>query len=271
MADARQLIDLWWDTVQEFTDLARSLPDDAWSAPTDLPGWDVHAQVAHVAHLEAVLAGAPDETVDIGQPEHVKSLMGSYTEQGVVARRARAAAELVDEIARVTGQRHEELLAALPIDLASPAPGAFGMLGWDLSRLLRNRPLDIWMHGQDVRRATGLRGGMESPGAQHAADYLLESVGFVVGKKVGAPVGTTVRVAVAGSAPLTVAVGDDGRARPVADVSSPTVSLAMDREAWIVLAGGRRTPDQVEVTVELTVDGDRALADAILANLAVTP
>ncbi len=36
------------------------------------PGWDVHAVVAHTAHLEAVLAGAPEETVAIGEPSHAR-------------------------------------------------------------------------------------------------------------------------------------------------------------------------------------------------------
>lgn len=266
MADLARLVDLWWQAVQEVTALARELPDDAWTLPTDLAGWDVHDQVAHLAHLEAILAGAPDETVDIGQPEHVKSLLGTYTEQGVVARRGRTPAELVDELTEATTHRHAALADSLPAP-TDPAPGAFGLLGWDTTRLFRNRPLDLWMHQQDIRRAVGRPGGMDGPVAQHVADYLLESVGFIVGKKAGAPVGTTVRVEVGGSDPVTVQVGEDGRARPT-QATDADVTLAMDREAWIILAGGRRTPEQVP---GVTVTGDADLGAAILANLAVTP
>jgi len=266
MADPEHLVDLWTQAVRDFTSLAADLPDDAWTQPSDLDGWDVHALVAHVAHLEAILAGAPDETIDVGQPEHVKSLMGTHTEQGVVARRDRTPAELIDEITTATTKRRDDLSSAR-LDGDAPAPGAFGLLGWDVTRLLKNRPLDIWMHEQDIRRAVGIAGGLDGPVAQHVADYFLDSLGFVVGKRVGAPVGTTVTVSVEGSAPVTVAVGADGRARAVAAVDEPTVVLSMDREAWIILAGGRRTPDRVTVKVE----GDQALADAILANLAVTP
>lgn len=266
MADLEHLVDLWWQATQDFTALAAELPDDAWNTPTDLDGWDVHAQVAHVAHLEAILAGAPDETVDVGQPDHVKSLMGTYTEQGVVARRDRTPAELIGEITETTDRRKAEIDATRPAAEA-PAPGVFGLLGWTNERLYKNRPLDIWMHSQDIRRAVGRPGGLDGPVAKHAADYFLESVGFVVGKKVGAPVGTTVRVVVGGSEPVTVVVGDDGRARATADLADPTVTLSMDREAWVVLAGGRRGPEAVDVKVE----GDADLAAAILANLAVTP
>jgi uncharacterized protein (TIGR03083 family) len=192
--------------------------------------------------------------------------MGTYTEQGGVARKDRTPTELVAEIREATARRRAELTAAT-LDPAAPAQGAFGLLGWTTERLFKNRPLDIWMHQQDIRRAVGRPGGLDSPIAQHVADYFLESVGFVVGKKVGAPIGTTVTVTVDGSEPVSVVVGDDGRARSADVVNDPTVSIAMDREAWIVLAGGRRTPDAVDVTLE----GDHELGAAILANLAVTP
>jgi uncharacterized protein (TIGR03083 family) len=266
MADLEHLVDLWWTAIQDLTTLAGQLPPEAWRAPTDLEGWDVHDQVAHVAHLETILAGGTEETVDVGSPEHVKGMMGTYTEQGVVARKGRTPAELIAEIGDATARRKAEFEAAT-LEAAAPAPGAFGLLGWSTEKLLKNRPLDVWMHAQDIRRAVGRPGGLDSAPAQHVADYLLESVGFVVGKKVGAPVGTTVMVDVVGSAPVTVAVGDDGRARPSEPVATPTVRLTMDREAWIILAGGRRSPDAVEVSV----DGDADLAAAILANLAVTP
>ena len=45
--------------------------------------------MAHTAHLEAVLAGAPEETVEVPDGAHVKGLTGHYTEQGVLARRDR--------------------------------------------------------------------------------------------------------------------------------------------------------------------------------------
>ena len=154
----------------------------------------------------------------------------------------------------------------MQLQAEAPASGVFGMLGWTMERLLKNRPLDVWMHTQDIRRAIGRPGALEGAASQHVVEYFLESVGFVLGKKVGAPAGTSITVAVTGAEPVTVAVGDDGRARP-SDTTEPTVRLTMGREAWIVLAGGRRTPDAVEVQVE----GDAELGAAVLANLAVTP
>ena len=50
---------------------ARGAAAEAWPMPTDLPGWDVHACAAHTAHLEAVLSGAPEETLEIEAGPHI--------------------------------------------------------------------------------------------------------------------------------------------------------------------------------------------------------
>ncbi|MBA8805887.1 uncharacterized protein (TIGR03083 family) [Nocardioides ginsengisegetis] len=271
MTDQRVLsgyIDVWWQAVNDFTAVLEQVPAEQWSTPTDLAGWDVQAVAAHIAHLEAILAGAPEETVEVGEPAHVTSLMGLYTEQGVVARRDRSPDDLINEIRSVTTARHTTLLADPPTDGTAKPATIFGGIDWDWSRLLRNRPLDVWMHEQDVRRAVGLPGGLDTPAAQHTADYLMESLGVVLAKRVGAPAGTTAVLEVTGSAPAAVVVDENGRGQQMAELpADPTVRLAMDREAWIVLAGGRRTPEAGAVTVE----GDAALGKAVLEKLAITP
>ena len=99
MTDGERLagyVDIWWQAVHDFLDVLEQVPADEWHAATDLPGWDVHDVAAHIAHLEAVLAGAPEETVEVGEPAHVRSPMGLYTEQGVLARRGRTPDELIN-------------------------------------------------------------------------------------------------------------------------------------------------------------------------------
>ena len=258
-------VDVWWHAVDEFTKVLEAVPADAWHTPTDLPGWDVHAVAAHIAHLEAVLAGSPEETVDVGTPAHVSGVLGLYTEQGVVARRDRSPDELITEIREAATSRHTALLADPPTDPDARPERIFGGVGWSWERLLRNRPLDVWMHEQDVRRAVGLPGGLDSDAARHTADYLVESLGFVVGKRVAPPAGTTVVLDVAGSAPYAVRVGDDGRAAPVDPPADPTVRIRLDREDFVVVAGGRRAATHPEVT------GDEGLGRAVLDAFAVTP
>jgi uncharacterized protein (TIGR03083 family) len=271
MDDRRVLagyVDVWWQAVGSFLEVVEGLSPDEWQRPTDLPGWDVHACVAHTAHLEGVLAGAPEETVEFDPPDHATSLMSLYTEQGVVARRDRSPAELVAEIRDVTQTRHERLLADPPTDgTARPSP-IFGGVPWDWNTLLRNRPLDVWMHEQDIRRAVNKPGGMDSPAAAHVADYLAESLGYVLAKRAGAPPGTTLVLAVERNAPRAFAVDEAGKGVPLGVVpEEPTVSLAMDRETFILLAGGRREP----VPGRVRVEGDAGLAQRLLDRLAITP
>ena len=260
-------VEVWWRAVDDLTTLLEDVAGEDWARPTDLPGWDVHAVAAHTAHLESLLAGAEHEQVEIGEPAHVRGALGQFTEQGVVARRGRTPDELINEIRSSATIRHTALLSEPPTDPTAPAPSVFGLIGWDTHRLLRNRPLDVWMHEQDVRRAFDRPGNLESPAAVHTADYLAESLGFVVGKRVGAPTGTTVRLEVAEHAPQAVTVGDDGRARPADPAAVPDACLAMDRESFIVLAGGRRQPPAGAVVLT----GDEELGHRVLAGLAVTP
>ena len=270
MSDTERLagyVTVWWEAVDSFTHLLEKVPAEQWATPTDLPGWDVHAVAAHTAHLEALLGGRPHEDIEVGDVPHATGMMGKFTEQGVVARRHDSADELITEIREATTARHTALLADPPTDPDAPAPGLFGAIGWTTERLLRNRPLDVWMHEQDVRRATGITGGLDSAPAIHSATYLLESFPFVVGKRAQAPAGTSARLSVAGHDPVTVVVGDDGRARAEAVDGDPTVDLAMDRPTFLLLSGGRRPaePGAVRIT------GDPTLAASIVDAMGVTP
>ena len=271
MSDREELagyVEVWWQAVNDFLDLLESVPEDEWDTPTDLAGWDVRAVASHTAHLEGILAGAPEETAEVGEPPHVTGLMGLYTEIGVVNRRESSADAIITEIRTAATARHTTLIEDPPTDAdALPSP-IFGGVPWTWRTLLRNRPLDIWMHEQDVRRAVGRPGGMDTVPARHTAEYLAESLGYVLAKKVGAPAGTTLVLEMAGSEPFAFTVNDAGRGErlPEAPVE-PTVRLRMDRESFIRLAGGRCDAEPGGLTVE----GDQDLGRRIVSLLATTP
>lgn len=267
-AELRQYVDVWWQSIGDLVTLLESLDDADWDTPTDLPGWDVRAIAAHVAHLETVLATGVEEHAEVAEAPHITGLMGLYTEIGVVNRRTTPPAEIVGQIRTAAAQRHEHLLADPPTDPDAVPERIFGGVAWSWRVLLRNRPLDIYLHEQDIRRAVGRPGNLDSAGAVHTADYLAESFGFVLAKKVGAPAGTTAVLEIAGHAPYAFAVGEDGRGRRLDAVpAEPTVRIGTDRESFLVLAGGRR---DVEPTL-VTVEGDAALGEQLLASMATTP
>ncbi len=263
-----RLVETWQQACADFLVLVRDLDEDQARLPTDLPGWDVHANVAHTTHLEAVLAGAPEDTVEVPPSAHVRGSMGRYTEQGVLARRDRSLADLADELEQAVATRHAALVADPPVDAEAPAPRAPGGAGWSHGLLLRNRPFDVWLHDQDVRRAVGRPGGYDSPAAAHTLDVLGSSLPMVVGKRVAPPPGSTVRLVVPDAGRTwTIAIGDDGRAARSSDDGPATTTVALAAEDLVVLGAGRRGPERTRPRIE----GDHELGTRLLASLAVTP
>lgn len=271
--DDRELLagyaDVWWQAIDDFTRLLEGLAPEDWDRPTDLAGWDVRAVASHVAHLERVLATGEEEHAEIGDPPppHITGLMGHYTEIGVVNRRGADPDAIIDEIREAATARRTALLTDPPTDAEAKPERIFGGVPWSWRTLLRNRPLDVWMHEQDVRRAVDRPGGMDTAPAKHTAEYLAESLCFVLAKKVGAEPGTTLVLEMEGSEPFAFEVGEDRRGRvPAAPPAQPDVRLAMDRESFICLAGGRRpAPGSVVVT------GDEALGQRVVDAMATTP
>ena len=262
-----ELVETWRQAIAEFVALARDVPEHQWDLPTDLPGWSVKDNVAHTAHLEAVLAGAPEETTPVEEGGHVSGLAALYTEQGVVARRGRDMASLADELEEAAAKRSAALDAEPPTDGSSPPPKTPGDVPWSTERLLSNRPIDVWMHEQDIRRAIGRPGGFDTAAARHTVAEFGVALPMVVGKRVKPSAATTIQVDVPDAdESWTVRMGDDGRAAFVDTVDSPTVRITLGIEDFIVLAGGRRRADATDPKIE----GDVELGRAVLDNLAVT-
>lgn len=273
MSGADQLqgfIERWQEVVAENVALLRSLGPDDWDKPTDLPGWSVRCVASHLAHLESELAGNPQVQVEVAPADHLRGPMNVFTESGVLARADWTTDQIIDDLESSAAKRHEALRAMMPLDPAVPADGFAGPIGWTWATLLSNRVVDQWMHQQDIRRATDRPGGLSGAPAAHTFGVFARGVLFVIGKRVGPPIGSTIELDITSEHPTTLAatVGDDGRATLLDSApADPTVRIGMGFETFVVLSGGRRRPDQVTVTL----DGDTDLGEAIVANLAVTP
>jgi hypothetical protein len=95
-------------------------------------------------------------------------------------------------------------------------------------------------------------------------------LGYVVGKKAGAPAGSGVRFVLTGpvAAAVDVEVGD--RARVVdALAGEPTVILTVPGDRFLRMCGGRM-PDPATWVSEFEVTGDRELGEVVVRNLAFT-
>jgi len=263
-------VESWRNAVDDVVALLRSLDESDWSRPTDLPGWDVKGIACHLAHLESELAGVKQKRVELPERDHYTAPTSAYTELGLVARADMTGAEITDELEECAKSRHTQLLADPPTDGKGDPPRTPGKIGWNWETLLSNRVVDVWMHDQDIRRAVGRPGDMNTPGAAHTVATFTLAFPYAVGKRVAPPAGTTVVLDVTGVSPVHLAVemNDSGRAVPLTtDPDSPTVSLRMDVETFVVLAGGRRPASELPVQVE----GDAELGGRILEAMAVTP
>lgn len=258
-------VDAWIASARDTIDLLDGLDDAAWETLTDLPGWTVHDVAAHLAHLEAVTAGLlVDEPPATATPGGIAS---AYTEAGVEARRGTSRDDVMAELRSGVDTRARQLAEHLPSDPSARADHTPAGVGWTWDTMLRNRTVDMWCHEQDLRRAVGRPGGLDSPAAVVTTHTFSLAMPFVLGKKVGATTGTSVLWDLTGPVAMQVGatVGDDGRARPGVP-GSPTATLRLSSEAFAVLAAGRRRPGAVDVEVS----GDVDLAHRVLEQMAVT-
>ncbi len=263
-------VNVWRSAAADLGALAHELGDDVWSLPTDCPTWSVGDLVAHAAAIESELAGDEPLRVTIDkQAAHIKNGAGVYTERGVAARRGRSRAEVVAEYDEAIRRRTSQLDTEPLDDPTGTPPRTPGGIEWDWETLMSRRAVDLWIHEQDIRRAVGKPGGLDTAGAAHTQATFASVLPYVVAKRCAAPSGTTVVVDVTGPVPglYAVEVDDNGRGGAVdAPKEEPTARLTLDTESFTILGAGRRDPS----TLPVRVSGDTDLAACVLAHLPVT-
>ena len=116
------------------------------------------------------------------------------------------------------------------------------------------------MHEQDVRRAVGRPAAWTPRPPEHTADYLAESLGYVLAKRVGATAGTTVVLEIGGQRAVRVRGQRDGRGERLADVpADPTVRAA---DGPRVVHRARRRPARRRSPARSRVDRRRGARPA---------
>lgn len=248
--------------------LLTDLSEDDWERPA-LPGWDVHDVVAHLVGTERMLSGAPSPDVppEAMAVEHVRNEIGRANEQWVAGLRSRAHGELLSDFRTVTGERLASLGAMTQADFDAPSWTPVGDATY--GRFMEIRVFDCWMHEQDIRAAVGMPGHEDGPVAEQSLDEVVRAIGYIVGKRVGAPDGSSVTLRLTGPLHRTLHVVVDGRARLVDSLPRPaTAEAALGSSLFLRLAGGRTPPESV--LDEVALSGDPALARRLATGLAFT-
>lgn len=268
MATDHELVDMLdavWISVEDATG---GISEDQWKTGTECPGWTVQDNVVHITALEAMsigkdlpLAELPDDL------PHVKNDFGRKNEEWIESRRSWSGADALAEFHTITRERIEGLRA---LDDAG-----FGADSWTpqgpgtVRDLLPFRIFDSWVHEQDIRRALGAPGDLDSAAAAHALGMMAKPMAFVVGKKAGAPDGAVVVFSLRGPLARDLVVAVDGGRASLVDTPTgePTVTIAMGTETFARLAAGRIDVDATVAAGDVTFTGDAALGRRVVDNM----
>jgi len=267
MAEQEPVVGLLEEEWSSIIELCGDLAPDEWARPTRCPGWTVQDQVAHLLSGERMLMGDEAPDIDVEGVDHIRNPFGAVNEQWVEHYRGHSGADVLEEFRTITAERLE-VLGSLPEE--KWAEMGFTPEGdAPYRQFMAIRSFDAWMHEQDIRDALGRPGHQSGPVVEAALDRLVRALGYVVGKKAGAPDGSSVVFEITGEAPRTVPVVVDGRAEVVGEVPpAPTVTLTLDQQAFVALCGGREDPEDVLGAGRVSIDGDGALGDDVVRNMA---
>ena len=265
------LLDEVWNDI---VDVCGDLTSSQWATPTECPGWTVHDNVAHMIGTERMLLGEQPipGTADAGDVPHVRNDIGRRNEQWIATYRDWDGRRLLEEFRAVTDRRLEALRALTTTDwdhegFTPEGPGPY-------RQFMEIRVFDCWFHDQDIREALDRPGFLDGPVADLSVGRIPpKALGYVVGKKAGAPPNAIVQFDIAGVSPITaaIAVPPEGRAVLLdATPDAPTVRIALDRRTFTRLAGGRWSGEQARSHGTVDVDGDTDLGNRVVDNLAFT-
>jgi len=261
------LIEQLAETWASIESLAQTLTPEEWLRPTACPGWTVADQLSHLIGTESMLAGrsGPPGEPTTEDPEHVHNEIGRTNEQWVVWHRQSAPEAVLAEFREVTTERLAQLRSRSEADWDEPSWTPVGKSTY--RRFMQIRVFDSWVHEQDMRTAVGKPGHGDGPAAEQSIDEIERALGYIVGKRAGAPEGSRVTFELTGPVRRDLHVAIDGRGQVVETLGGPAdVTLRLSSDTFAALACGRADPSAVTVALE----GDQDLGTQIATHLAFT-
>lgn len=256
---------VWSSTVAA----CRDLDEPAWNLATDCPGWTVRDQLARVLGTEKSLAGH-----DVPGPASDQSIvhndLGAINQAWVESFRSVPGSELLAHFDATTRQRLQMLRALTDDQLSAVIDTPIGRMSY--GEFLRVRLMDSWVHEQDIRTVLDRPGDLDSPAAGAAVDLLLQPLGYIIAKRVRPRDGAVLRLDLHGPVSRRRAVEfSGGQGRQVEPTQEVSAAVATDAATFVRLAAGRWTASHALAEGSIECRGDRALAHALLENLATTP
>jgi uncharacterized protein (TIGR03083 family) len=243
-----------------YNDLCARLSDEQMAAPSLCPGWDVRAVITHVIGVEEVLDGWVP-SVEVPPPFEK---MGSYETEMVALDRDGFAAR----VAEITASRLADLGGLDPSVVDEPSITPTGVATY--GRFLQVRVFDLWVHARDIAIPLGEATDDSGFAAEAALQEVDDSIGYIVGKKIGLPDGKSIVFHIRGGVDRDIAVSVDGRAARVDAVDDADVELTADVETFVMLAAGRIDPQAQIDAGRIVWSGDDVWGETAARNLAYT-
>jgi uncharacterized protein (TIGR03083 family) len=232
-----------------------------WQAQSLCPDWNMRDVVSHLGMMERVMTGWLPGSAEEAAP---LDRIGPYQDE----------VSGVDNAA--FGERISDIFAGRRADLAKLTADDLHLPSWTpigprtYGGFLQIRIFDFWVHERDITTPLGWATDDAGPRAEIALGQVVSSIGYIVGKKVGLPDGTSLVVHLTGPLRHEIAVVVDGRARQVDTVANPTVELTADSTTFIQLAAGRIDPQEQIDSGKVSWTGDSDLGDRAARNLRFT-
>jgi uncharacterized protein (TIGR03083 family) len=232
-----------------------------WQTQSLCPDWKARGVVTHLGMMERVMTGWLPGSVDELPP---LDRIAVYNEQ-VAALDDNAFAS---RIAEIFADRRSDLARLHEPDLARPSWTPIGPKSY--GGFLEIRIFDFWVHERDITTPLGWPTDDAGPRTEIALGQVEGSIGYIVGKKIGLPDGTSIVFHLTGPIRRDLSVVVDGRARAVDHVDRPDVELTTDTVTFIQLASGRIDPEAQIDAGKISWTGDDELGSRAARNLRFT-
>jgi uncharacterized protein (TIGR03083 family) len=246
---------------QATEDLIASLSPEEWATPSLCPAWDVKGVIGHLVGIENALSGWVPETEGAAPPFDTIPAFEAAAAEG-------STDELIAETTRIFAARRADLAASTDElfstkSMTPVGPGTY-------HRFMDIRTFDFWVHERDITTPLGRATDDGGPAAEVALDEVHNSIGYIVGKKIGLPDGMSIAIHLTGPIERDIYAAVEGRAAKVDSLTDPSVELTTDSLTFVQLACGRIDPAEVIEQGRISWTGDAQWGETAAKNLRFT-
>jgi hypothetical protein len=149
-----------------------------------------------------------------------------------------------------------------------PGPTPVGPANY--GRFMDIRVFDNWVHERDIRVPLGIPGDDSGPAAETSLTEVHQSLGYIVGKKIGLEDGKSIAFDLTGPVSRRMLVRVDGRAAVVDELPDPDATVTTDSLTFMLLACGRIDPEDPISDGRITWTGDDEIGARAARNLRFT-